>query len=276
MRKVLIPTDFSTNAENAVKYAFEMMRHTAEEVEFILLNTYYQPHGGSSTVLMSITDILKRDSEIGLKATLKKIRNEGHEETIRTVPMLGSLCSCIEIMMRNEDFDLIVMGTLGAGGIKKVLLGSNTSEVVGKIKLPILVVPHEAKYSPPDNILFTTDLRPTKREREVMSLLDFAAPLNSKIYILNIHQQKHLIDMENAIANSGLEKLFKGTDHSYHHRVDKDIIRGIEQFIDDHQIKIVAMIVRHLSFLESIFHKSLTREMAMHTKIPMLVLHDSA
>lgn len=274
MRKLLIPTDFSSNAENAVRYAFAMMKNTGEEVEYVLLNAYTIPHGGSNTMLVSITDILKRDSENGLRSCMKKIKSEDEEIDIRTVSMHGSLSTCIETLLDHEDFDLIVMGTLGAGGLKKVLLGSNTSEVVAKIDLPILIVPHEARYNPPDNILFTTDFRPAKREYQVKSLLNFAMPLDSQIFILNIHRQKDVVNVDEAKAMSGLEKLFEGTRHSYHHRIGDDIIMGIEHFIEENDIKIVAMIVRHLSFLESIFHKSLTREMAMHTKIPMLALHD--
>jgi nucleotide-binding universal stress UspA family protein len=273
MRKVLIPTDFSANAENAVKYSFDMLKNTDEKIEFVLLNSYTIPHS-KNTMIMSITEILKRDSEEGMKRCLKKLKQDFPNDSIRSISMQGPLCTVIEILMKNEKFDLVVMGTLGAGGLKKVLLGSNTSEVVAKIKLPILIVPHEAIYCPPDNILFTTDFRPTRREEQVKILLDFATPLNSKIFILNIHRQKHVLNVEQAVASSGLENLFAGIEHSYHYRMDEDIIEGIETFMKDNDIKIVAMIVRHLSFLESIFHKSLTREMAMHAKIPMLVLHD--
>ena len=273
MRKVLIPTDFSENAENAVRYAFDMFEGQ-DDIEYILLNAYDIPHGGSATMLVSITDILKRDSEEGMERLLKKMKKMGDEHNVRTISMHGTLASVIDQLLKREDFNLIVMGTLGAGGLKKVLLGSNTAEVVKKIKKPILIVPNDAKYVNPDKILFTTDFKPIRRDLQIERLRDFATRLESEIYVLNVHEEDAHIDLEKAKHSSGIEELLEGINHSYHETINDDIIHGIDDFIIKNDIKILAMIVRQLNFINSIFHKSLTKEMAMHTSIPMLALHD--
>jgi nucleotide-binding universal stress UspA family protein len=189
MRKILIPTDFSENASNAVRYAFDMF-HGIEDVEYVLLNAYDVPHGGSNTMLVSITDILKKDSEAGLKKCLKKMEMDTEKHNIRTISMHGTLSAVIEEILKKEDFNLIVMGTLGAGGLKKVLLGSNTSDVVKKIKRPVLIVPHAARYELPDKILLTTDFKPIRRDLQIERLRDFANRLGSEILVLNVHEER--------------------------------------------------------------------------------------
>ena len=82
------------------------------------------------------------------------------------------------------------------------------------------------------------------------------------------------MDLEKVRKSSEMETLFAGLKHSYHDTIDDDIIHGIDDFIRNNDIKIISMIVRQLNFIDSIFHHSLTREMAMHTHIPMLALHD--
>ncbi len=275
MRKVLIPTDFSTNALNAVKYAFDLFKGQ-DDIEYILLNAYDVPHGGSATMLVSITDILKRDSEVGLKKVLSKLELEGDEtdHNIRTISLHGPLASVIEQLLKTEDFNLLVMGALGAGGIEQVLLGSSTSEVVKKIKKPILIVPHKARYVVPDKILLTTDFKPIRRDLQIERLRDFATNVDAEILVLNVHNEGAKLDLEKAKVSSGLEELLGGARHSYHDTINDDIIEGIDDFIKKNDIKILAMILRQLNFIDSIFHKSLTKEMAMHTVIPMLALHD--
>jgi len=269
--KILIPTDFSENSKNAARYVLKMY-HEDTDVEFVLLNSYCVPQGGSNTMLVSITDILKHDSNSGLKKMMKDMQEDINGKNVRTLSKHGSLNSVIEDLLEHEEFGLIVMGTRGAGGLKKVLLGSNTSEVVSNINRPILIVPDDAKYQTPDNMLFTTDFKPTKRDDQIETLLDFAKHLNSKIFILNINVGKKRLDIEKAKIESGLDKLFIDISHSYYEREGKDIVSGIDSFVNENNIKIIAMIVRKLSFFANLFHKSLTKEMAMHTRIPMLVL----
>jgi len=275
MQKVLIPTDFSESSFNAVKYAFELL-NGLKDIEYILLNAYDIPHGGSATMLVSITDILKRDSEIGLRKVLSKLNLKGDEidHNIRTISLHGSLATVIEQLLKKEDFDLLVMGTHGIGGLTDSFLGSCTSEVVKKIKRPILIVPHGARYELPDNILLTTDFKLVRRDKQIQKLRDFAVSVGAEISVLNVHSKRVKFNLEKAKISSGLEKLLEGSKHSYHDTINDDIIEGIEEFIRKNDIKIVAMILRELNFIDSIFHKSLTKEMAMHTKIPMLALHD--
>lgn len=273
MRKVLIPTDFSEYSMNAVQYAFQVFEGT-EETEYVLLNAYHTPHGGSATMLVSITDILKKDSEAGLKKVLKDLELTGDEHNVRTMSMHGTLAGVIDQILKKEDFNVIIMGTHGAGGLEKVLLGSNTSEVVKKIKKPVLIVPYNASYVKPDKILLTTDFKPIRRDLQIERLRDFAAAVDAEILVLNVHEERDVVDIEKAKMTSGLEELLAGCRHSYHDTINDDIIDGIDEFIAKNDIKIVAMILRQLNFIDSIFHRSLTKEMAMHTKIPMLALHD--
>ena len=102
MRRVLIPTDFSENSKNAVRYAFEIFKHDAD-TEYTLLNAYDLPRRPTSGMLVSITDILKKDSVEGLKKMVSEIQQIGHTGEIRTEAKHGRLCNVILDLLEREE-----------------------------------------------------------------------------------------------------------------------------------------------------------------------------
>ena len=135
MKKILIPTDFSANARNAMEYAISMFSY--DNVEYTLLNVYAEPDTGSD-VLVSISDLLLKESKKGLKKEYDYLRRKftTNSLTIKQRSEYGWFASTVHKITEEEDFDFVVIGTKGASGLRKFLIGSNTGDIVNKAKCP--------------------------------------------------------------------------------------------------------------------------------------------
>ncbi|RMG83540.1 MAG: universal stress protein, partial [Bacteroidetes bacterium] len=129
MKKILLPTDFSENSLKSIEYAINLFKE--ETVEYFLLNAYMPPQAGAA-MLVSIDDILKEDSIKNLRKLHRKLSEKYNELKFEMSyeSVKGTLEYGVQYMVRNYGVDLIVMGTKGASGVKEVLVGSNTAEVV--------------------------------------------------------------------------------------------------------------------------------------------------
>ena len=143
MLRILIPTDFSDNAWNAITYGLELFRK--ERCTIYLLHINPLPHySGAGTSIKGSTDMLRetmlQESEKSLKELLEKINetlpNERH--TFITIALYDFFVDSIKREVQDKHIDLIIMGTKGASGLKKVSLGSNTGDVITKVQCPLL------------------------------------------------------------------------------------------------------------------------------------------
>ena len=163
MQKILIPTDFSENAWNAIRYAMQLFANN--ECTFYLLNTY-TPVIPSSRFMakmidgVSIVDAVRDSSERGLHHSVSQIKgqfaNTKHRfETISSFNLLGEE---IKDLVEKLNIDLIVTGTKGASGIDEVFMGSNTVRIIKSMKrCPVLAIPQHFGYMAPREIAFATD-----------------------------------------------------------------------------------------------------------------------
>ena len=146
MKKILLPTDFSDNAENAIKYAVQLYKD--EKCNFILLNTYtpiiYQvEHLQASAPQLQVLEIVKETSKRKLNELIQTIKTEFNNpnHTFTQISAFNTLTAEIDALFEGNIMDLIVMGTKGASGLKEVLFGSHTIHVLKNTKCPVIAIP---------------------------------------------------------------------------------------------------------------------------------------
>ncbi|MCB0745322.1 MAG: universal stress protein, partial [Ignavibacteriae bacterium] len=124
MKRILLPTDFSNNSWNAIKYALQLFRE--QECSFILLNTYTpiifeMEYMYSSSMQMEIVDAMKETSKRELSEILKKIKSEFNntKHTFSQISSFNTLVLEINELHNKNAIDMIVMGTKGTSGVKR-------------------------------------------------------------------------------------------------------------------------------------------------------------
>lgn len=275
MKKILFPTDFSDNAAKAMQYALFLAKELSADL--ILLNTYQIPAGGNTSIKsLHLAEILKSDAEEGLQKVLKEIRAQKEFDTVsvETVAKQGDLVQLVNEMSEEFMFDLIVMGTKGATGAKEVLVGSNTAAVIKGAFCPVLVIPEKAMYKKPQKFTFAYDLKPIIETQGFALFKTLASKLDAEVAILNVGLDELPGSTEEAVAGIKLNHLLEGVKHNFYFVKKENVSEGIESYIKEKGTDCLVMIARKHSFLEKIFHKSVTKKMAYHVDVPLLVLKD--
>lgn len=281
MQKILVPTDYSNDAKNAAIYALEIAAKTNSEI--IFLHTYHVPvFDNESNAYESykiILENIEKEEEQKMKVfldDLKEFENGKFKSIdISSQVKLGFLKDIILEIAQNEKIDLIVMGTRGASGIKKALIGSNTSNLINESNIPVLAVPENSVFKGLDRIVFACDYHLTENENKLYLLTELALLFGSEILIFNVvDDQEKLPSFDEALQGLKIENILRGAAHSYHfaNKDNHDISEIIDDFLVQQKADMLVTIPKRLDFINSLFHKSLTKEMVCHSKIPLLAL----
>lgn len=275
MKKILLPTDFSKNSLNAIRYAVQLFKD--EKCVFYIMNTYtptiyfveflpLSPESGMSDVVR--VNLLKDLDEIRDKL-IAEFHNPNH--TFETIAEFNTLVLEIEQLVKERSIDYIVMGTKGATGAKEILFGSNTVHVLKNAKCPVLAIPSEFDFEAPHEILFPSDFGIDFVDKHVKPILNIAEAHNSRVNILNVSTGYELTSKQENNKKK-LESYFKGTAHVFHSFSYQEVSEAINKFQLKTRVNLLVMINNKHSFFENLFFKSTINQIGFHLNIPFLVI----
>lgn len=272
MKTILLPTDFSSNALNALKFALQFF---GSGNQYILLNTWQAPYTPPE-VLISVEDILMKTSKHGLEKELNTaIKLPGADKnSFETVSQFGNLIDILNAVARQKNADVVVMGTQGASGIKETLLGSNSASAAKSINCPLLMIPANAEYKNLKSIVFAADYKHIEKTNTLTILVNIAKENKSEVTILNVLDKGKITDVNQGYEGLKIDHLFNGVKHAYSFIENDDKAAGIDEYLHTNNPDLLVMLERKTGFFKSIFHRSITKQMAFHTHVPMLVLHE--
>ena len=276
MKRILLPTDFSENAYNAIKYAVQLLKQ--DVCEFYVLHTYTPIIVSAGSMLDSYSALTlqkvatdnaeKRLDELEKKIT-KEFPNSNHSFTCMASfnMLIGEMKTSIE----EYAIDFVIMGTQGATGAKEVFLGTNTMYAIKKLKCPVLAVPAGFGYEAPKEILFPTDYKLNNSNKYLPLLRELCNQHISRLHILNAYFGKPLTEAQ--IANKAfLDAYFSDNAHLFHIAEGTDVLGAVEQFQIKAKINFIVMIHNKHSFFENILFKPVINQVVYHTNVPFLVI----
>ncbi len=273
MKTILVPTDFSEEARDAMMYAIP---YAQEWEAHILLFHVYPPPSGPDTAWVFV-EAERENWEKGAKEEMEKLVAEikAQDDTIEIEYMVrqGPLVSEIVTLVKEKGIDMVVMGTQGARGLEKALIGTSTASVVSRVKCPVIAVPKNYQFSKIDKIVFATDYQ--EEDLEVLSeLAALASRFTAELIILHVATDTG--EYEDQKFNWYKEKVSEKIPYSnitYELVKHYDIQEAIEDFIKYHDVDLLSMSMRKRNFFERIFGRSETKTMTYHTEIPLLAYH---
>ena len=276
MKKVILPTDFSYNAYNAISYAMNLLKD--EEATFYLMNTYTPAIYQTEYLLHSpgqigLGDIYQSESINKLEELQKQLQKEfkNPKHTIMTHSAFNILVDEVASMVVNEEADMVIMGTQGATGAKEIFLGTHTVHVIKKAVCPVIAIPADFDYETPKEILFPTDYEVEYSEEQLRVLLDLAEIHKSRIQVIHISSGYDLTEFQEQ-NKAKLEKLIENTPHLFHDLPSQEIITGINNFQLKNKMNMLAMIQNKHTFLESLFIEPVIKKIGFHVSIPFMVI----
>lgn len=280
MHNILVPVDYSQNSKVALQYACAITQKTSAEI--LLLHCSHVPIIPAETPL-EIYDSVIRNQEIHELQALNNYKSEVFDELPAScqdtkcapVHKQGLAVDEITEMANSGNIDLVVMGTKGASGLKKMLMGSITTRVISRAHCPVLAIPEEARFTEIHKIAFATDFHALHNPKVLDHLRHYCRLFNASLMLFFVAEKKdHLPTAEQAVEGLKLENALTGIKHNYYFSESDDVIDAIDNFIDVQKPDLLIMAPHHHDYLERLLGKSITKEMAYHTHIPLLTLPD--
>jgi nucleotide-binding universal stress UspA family protein len=277
MKRILFPTDFSEAAKNAYLYALKFAN--ALEAEITVLHVYDLPITDMPPMpetAQEVFDIVELNQFESFKEELSELHaiadnhKLGHIK-LKNVLQYGDLVYNINKICEDEDIEMIIMGTKGATGLKETFLGSTTGSVIANAKVPVLGIPENAEFAKIKNIAFTTQYQDRDNDALVKTL-QLSHLFNARVQCLYIKNDDDPDDIDERINEWKI--YYRDENIDLFNINGKDIEQTILDFIENQNTNLLVMRTHKRGFFESLFHSSLTKKMAYHTKIPLLIFHE--
>lgn len=278
MKRILFPTDFSHASKAAFVYALRFA--DSFNAELIVLHVYDLPIVETPPMpeaTKEIFDIVEMNQFESFREELPELhkiaerKNMGHVK-MRNILLYGDLIYNINKVCKDEEADFIVMGTKGATGLKETFIGSTTASVMANTKIPILAVPEEAEFHHRiKNIAFTTQYK-EKDNDALKQALEIAKKFGAWMQCLYIKNPDDPSDIDDRIAE--WKVFYKDENIDFYNISGEHIEQTILDFISTQHVDLLVMRTHKRNFFEKLFHSSLTKKMAYHTKVPLLVFHE--
>ena len=189
-------------------------------------------------------------------------------------PLTQVLIDAIKEQVEEKKIDLIIMGTKGASGFSEVVIGTNTGDLITKIKCPVLIIPENSTFIAPKEIAFPTDFYNFYQPVILNTISDFAEMYNSSVRIVHIAKKDEIVTEHQLENKHYLHNYFTEEKHSFHKITNNSIEEGIRCFVESRDIDIIIMVAKNLTFFQRILFKPTVEEISFHTKVPFLVLHE--
>ncbi|MEO8773726.1 MAG: universal stress protein [Gelidibacter sp.] len=279
-RKILLPTDFSENASQAIQYALELYKD--QKCLFYLLNVFYIKATDIESLMSmepgsELFEATKKNSESELHRLLNAFAfgdNGNPNHSFQTIAVFSEPMQAIKTIVAEKDIELIVMGTRGQTNTRSKIYGSTATDVMEEIRnCPVIVVPQLAKRELPKEIVFPTGFKSPFKKRELDYLIDIAKICNASIKVLHISEDGKLNEKQTNIKKL-LDDYFVDVDHSFHFLSHMAVPAAINCFVESRESDMVAFMNRKHSFFASILNQPLVKGIAYNSKVPILVMHD--
>ncbi len=275
MKSILVPTDFSENANTAIEYACELAKPLGAEV--LIINV----HTPAVTQYNVISPLIAEETGRARKLALEKlasicelVQNQYKPVICNTQFVVGSVVDAIEQLIDEGKADLVVMGTRGASGLDKILFGSNTAHVIEKVKCPVLAIPRDCPYQIPKRIVYATDFNIEELDH-IETLVTFSKAFNAELMITHITTDEGALESEVMLKRNFAKRVSELTDYSsitYFVKYEENINRALDSFTTQVHADWIAMYTRERKMFEKLYNPSLTKAMAYQTKIPLLAI----
>ncbi len=280
MKKILFPTDFSPAADHAFIYALKLAKQISADIT--TLHCYELPALKGSHLprtMREIYDSMNLEEFENYRDNvphLNKIAKEAGLETVHINHIMqeGEAIYNIVRIAKNENADLIVMGTTGASGLKKIFLGSVATEVMENAPCPVVAIPKDAIFDGEiDHIAFATEYK----EEEIKALhwlakwpaIKGAAIHCVHVDLLHVEEIAHKMDAFRRYFTDYSHLNFNVVDHTHFEK-------AITEFIEANQIDLLAMVIHHRNFFKELFSYSFTKALAYHLTTPILAIPEKA
>jgi nucleotide-binding universal stress UspA family protein len=275
MKSIIIPTDFSPIATNAMNYGVDMAK--AINANIILLHVYQVPVSMTDVPVVVVSvDELKKEAEerlSDLKTSVEHITSG--KMKVYTEARLGDIVDELEDLCNKIQPLAVVMGTKGASGIERVMFGSVTLTAICHLTWPVICVPPGKEFGQGiKKIGFACDFRKVIETTPIHFIKDIVKEFNAELHVLNVDFENRHFKPETPEQSLMLHTMLEDVNPSYHFIEQKDVEDGINRFAETNNLDLIIAIPKKHKLLESVFKPSSTKQLVFESHIPVMCVHE--
>jgi nucleotide-binding universal stress UspA family protein len=275
MKTIIVPTDFSPIATNAMHYALDMAKSVNASI--LLLHVYQVPVSFTDTpiVLVSIEDLRKGAEEqiAHLKAEVEHLTSGSLK--VYTETRLGNVADELENLCNKINPFAVVMGTKGASGVERILFGSNTLTAIRHLTWPVICVPPGKTFGNGiKKIGFACDFKDVVKTTPTHFIVDFVKEFNAELDVLNVDYHNKHFKPETPEQSLLLHTMLEEAKPSYHFIEHADIEDGINEFAENNNLDLIITIPKKHRLLEGVFKPSSTKQLVCQSHVPVMCVHE--
>jgi nucleotide-binding universal stress UspA family protein len=278
MKSILILTDFSPAAEQAVGY----IKQNGLQLGIKRIIIYHS--SGTQAIDTLVPDGFKLpvlDDEHQLFensiAELQKLRNEllkslddvEVEVLIDTKPVVYA----VHEIVKERDVDLVVLGINGSDDDGKNSVGKIPVDLMKNHELDLLIVPSSSKSFHLDRIMLACDLRTISQILPDERLGEFVQNLDAHLFVVNVGEDEDMDAASLLQEQAILHELIDDLNPEFHYLQSKDTASSLLKFAQNNGIGLIVAVPMRRGFLENIFHQSETKKLTLKTDVPLLLIH---
>lgn len=271
METILVATDFSSPAVNAVNYAAALAKFFSARLILVNASPVIISGDPMVTVDMSMVTDAARESLNQIRAGLIA---HNYDFGIECYSGIGTPLDVIKTAADHYSAGLIVVGMTGeAGKLKQHLIGSTAVSLAKHVTLPVLIVPENVNYRRIRHISLACDLENTEETTLVYSAKYFANLFDADLEIVTVEKAGKEPELQKSESYSFIEKRLHTLKHKYVSLKEENVETALEYYFKFHNTDLVMVNPKKHKFFQKLFGGSVTKHLAYHSRVPLLVIH---
>jgi nucleotide-binding universal stress UspA family protein len=280
MKKIIVPTDFSKTSLDAYNFAMKLAAYFKASINVVHfysgsfsaqdpLLTIGSGKGTRENLMTRLDNFISTTSGAGEQSVATAgVSVEYDAISSLTIPALLALSAA-------PDTELFVMGTTGEHGLLGRLFGTVSTTVARRAECPVLLIPPGATFRGFKKILLASDYLSTD-PAILEQLINLCQLFQASIHFVHVRNKNEQGDYQ-AVIDDIVAKLLDEQASSFSFQITSvnaaSVREGLNKYMEKEAIDLCVIASAARSFIDDLFHKSLTKEMALYAKVPLMVYH---
>lgn len=271
MKKLLVTTDFSHSARNALNYAADMAAVLGASIHILHVVEVDLAFSDLPLPLNPGDLMLRAEQELKQVEAALKIKTRGRID-IDTGVQEGSFLPVLKKVCDQLSPYAVVMGSQGKTAAERVLFGSHATHIVQELDWPVITVPQKAVFTGIKRIALAIDLTATIDAAPLEEIKTMVSDFDAELHIINIGK-KEVFEAEIIFNSRVMGEMTKSLNPEFHFNTNDHTDEGIIDFVDQFDIDLLVVLPRRRNLFSSLKHRSHSRQLVLHSFAPVLALH---
>ncbi len=271
MKTIIVATDFSPAAFNAMNYAADMA--LSIKADLVLLHIIQIPVSYSDIPVVLNQDEMLRSTENDMNelAEQMKLSTKG-KLNIKTEVRAGGFFYELKNFCEHVHPYSVIMGSQGTTAAERLLFGGHTLHAMKNLNWPLITVPPGAKFLIHKRIGLACDFQKVVESIPLDEIKMLVTDFNAELHVLNTGK-KEVFDPGIVFESGMLQEMLGKLNPQYHFITNEDTDAGIMEFAEKNNIDLLVVLPRRHSIMDRLIHKSHTKQLVLHSHVPVMALH---